>query len=131
MKVYMNGIIYKIIVDEENYELTFLSFYDEIGEITDGVCINDEMYNSLKSNQICYCAVNIKDGTSELKIDDIHYFVENIKDYQFDIFYTINNIMVYEYNEPITKIFTDDKYKHIITESIYKRNLKINENWVE
>lgn len=121
----MKGLIYKINLDDEIGELTYLSFYDELGELTDGICIADEKYKILKTNEIVFCKVLIMDGTEEIKIDDIHEFVDDNEN-NMNIFYKIDNIKVYSYKKKIQEFIYSDDITQIAID-LYKRNAIKNE----
>jgi len=88
----MNGLVYRI------KDKVYLSLVNpKTDEITDGVPINEGVYkDTLKDNEISFCVVNVKDGTKDLKIDDVEHFInemasENSENY----FYQIKDILVY------------------------------------
>ena len=114
----MNGLVYRI------NDRVYLSLYDTEGQITDGIMIEEGMYKNLNKDEISFIDVVAKDGTLELEVNNVHDFIRKAAETQsHDIFYSIKNVMVYEYkqmNDAIKKgnfpyiakyIYNAEKYK--------------------
>jgi hypothetical protein len=88
----MNGLVYKI------KDTTYLSLINiETDNVTDGIPISEGVYkDSLKKNEISFCVVSVFDGTEEIKIENVDYFVNEVaSENSENLFYKIKDILVF------------------------------------
>ena len=118
----MYGLIYKYDDDKDIY----LCFFDnkERFLVTDSTGILGTGYENLTLNDICFCEVEIKDGTKDIEIEDPRDLLEELKNSsEYKYFFHIRQRIIYNY--PITiKQIIDDKNFLYVANKIYDKQIK-------
>lgn len=115
----MIGIIYRI---KDNI---FLSLFDSINNnITNGIPISENSYETLQNNQVSVVDVILSIGLDKLDFD-INNFVDLANKEKDNISYNIKDIMVYTINDTtIEKMCENNIFTKVVIDIIKNTNTK-------